>query len=179
MKRIPFYAMKEDILPVLETVEGNGPLQYVRTGNQLSPDFETFLRGHDLPRLGVADCGTGSGCESFLVTWTTVPVTVESIKGSSGVQRYVMDQLLNPDTIRFIPAGLWGEDIVLAGIVDTVSNSPVAQELMKRFNAAFKKQFKKIDMYRVGPQAFALFNAGKRLTDAAQSPREFDLRTAT
>jgi hypothetical protein len=90
-----------------------------------------------------------------------------------------MDQLLNPDTVRLIPAGLWGEDIVLAGMVDTVSDSPIAQELMKRFNSAFKIQFSKVKGYWVGPEALAFLNAGKRLTIAAQSPPEFDLTTAS
>lgn len=175
MKRIQFFATREDILLVLKVVESDGPLQYVRTGNQLNPDFETFLRGTDIPNLGVADQETGSVCKAFLVTKTTVPITVQSIKGSSGVQRYLMDQLLNPDTVGFTPAGMWGEDIVLQGVVGTASESAASQDLMKKFNSAFKESFTKMQGRFVGPQALALFNAGKRLTIAAQSPRDFDL----
>jgi hypothetical protein len=175
MKQIHFYALREDILLILEDIERDGLLQYVRTGNQLNPDFETFSYGRDLPRLGTADYATGNNCATFLVTRSTVPVTVESMKGASGVQRYLMDQLINPDTVTFTPAGLWGEDIVLAGRVATVSGSAISQELMKRFNAAFNKHFSKIKGYRVGPRARALFDAGKRLTASVQSPREFDL----
>jgi hypothetical protein len=175
MKRIPFFALKDDILSVLEAVERGGPLQYVRTGNQLRPDFETFLRGADIPNLGVANRETGSSCDSFLVTRTTVPIGIRSLKGANGLQRYLMDQLLNPDTVGLTPAGRWGEDIILEGIVGTASDSPASQELMRKFNSAFKKSFTKVQGRFVGPQALALFKAGKRLTQAAQSPPEFDL----
>lgn len=177
MKHIQFFAVREDLLLALEAVERDGPLQYVRTGNELSPDFETFLRGADIPNLGVADRETGSVCNSFLVARTTVPIGVRSIKGANGVQRYLMDQLFNLDTVTLTPAGTWGEDIILQGVVGTASDSVASQELMKRFNSAFKKSFTKVQGRFVGAQALALFNAGKRLTIAAQSPPEFNLTT--
>jgi len=177
MKRILFYAVSGDLLSVLEAVERDGPLQYIRTGNTTSNDFETFPRGADIPNLGRADCDTGSTCEAFLVTATSVPATVRRIEGINGGLRYCMDQLFNPDTVAFTPAGLWGDDVVLSGQVATASGSPISQELMKRFNSAFKQRFRKINAYRVGPEALTLFAAGKRLTCSAQSPREFDLKT--
>ncbi|MCE9547320.1 MAG: hypothetical protein K8T25_17750 [Planctomycetia bacterium] len=175
MKLIQFFATKEDMLLVLEAVERDGPLQYVRTGNQLNTDFETFLCGTDIPNLGIANRETGSVCSAFLVTKATVPIAIQSMKGASGVQRYLMDQLLNPDTVTLTPAGMWGEGIVLQGVVGTASDTAISRELMKRFNSAFKKSFSKIQGRFVGPQALVFFRAGKRLTIAAQSPREFDL----
>ena len=175
MKQIHFYALREDILPILEAVEQDGPLQYVRTGNELSPDFETFLRGRDISHLGVANRETGSVCETFLISETTVPLTIQAMKGARGVQRYLMDQLLNPDTVTFTPAGLWDQDVILSGRVATVSDSPIAQALMNRFHAAFRAQFSKVKAFWVGRTARALLDAGKRLTISAQSPQDFDL----
>jgi hypothetical protein len=175
MRHIQFFAVKQDILRVLQAVESDGSLQYVRTGNRLSPDFEKFLCGADIPGLGIADQETGGVCKSFLVTKTTVPITVRELKGDSGIQRYLMDQLLNPDTVTLTPAGLWSEDILLQGVVGTASDSAVSQGLMKKFNSGFKKSFTKVQWSFVGSEALVLLKAGKRLTDAAQSPPEFDL----
>jgi hypothetical protein len=177
-KRIHFFALKEDLLPVLDAVERGGPLKYVRMGNSLSRDFETFLHGAEIPDLGKASSPTASVCERFLVTEATVPVTVERFQGNNGIQRYCLDQLLNPDTVTFTPAGIWNEDVVLYGRVATVSDSAIAQALMKRFSSAFRSQFRKVKAFWVGRSARALLDAGKRLTIAEQSPREFDL-TAT
>lgn len=175
MKQIQFFALKEDLLPVLEAVERDGPLKYVRTGNCLSSDFEAFQRGADIPHLGKADSETGSTCESFLVTGRVVPVTVRPIKGVGSVKRYCMDQLINSDTVELTPAGLWGEDIVLNGRVATVSESLISQELMKIFNSAFRNHFSKVKAFFVGHKALVLLGAGKRLAISVQSPRDFDL----
>jgi hypothetical protein len=161
---------------VLEAVERDGPLQYICTGNRLSADFETFLRGGDIPNLGRADHDSASSCEQFLVTPVTLPITVETIDGSGGVRRYCVDQSLNPNTVDFTPAGTWGDDFVLSGRVATIWDSNIAQELMKRFYAAIRKRFTKVRAFWVGPEALALLHAGKRLTAATQCPPEFDLR---
>lgn len=175
MKQIPFFALKNDILPVLETVEREYPLKYVQMGNCMSPDFGQFLHGADISDLGKAGAESASGCESFLVTRREVPVNVRRIKGVGGIQRYCMDHLINPDSVEFTPAGVWNDDIVLNGRVATVSESAISQELMKRFNSAIRKHFTKIKAFWVGPKAFILLNTGKRLAAAAQSPRDFDL----
>jgi hypothetical protein len=179
MKQIYFFAMKADLLPVLEAVERDCPLQYVRTGNSLSREFETFLRGADIPNLGTADRDTGSVCETFLVTMRTVPIAVEAFKGVGGVQRYCVDQLLNQDTVGFTPAGMWGEDVLLPGRVATVSESAISQALMKRFNSAIRAQFGKVKAFWVGRHARALLDAGKRLAISAQSPCGFGLRNGS
>ena len=86
-----------------------------------------------------------------------------------------MDQLANPDTVTLTPGGVWTQDIVLYGRVATASDSKASQELMRRFACAIKKQFTKIRAFYVGPKARELLDKGKRLTIAAQSPRDFDL----
>jgi hypothetical protein len=176
MRQIHFFALKEDLLPVLEAFERAGPLKYVRMGQSPTPDYEGFTYGGDIPNLGKASTDSAASCESFLVTGRDMPVTVRPIK-VAGVERYAIDQLVNPYTITFTPGGIWGEDVVLNGRVATVSDSAQAQELMKRFNSAIKNHFSKVKAFLVGPKALVLLNAGKRLTAAAQSPREFDLTT--
>ena len=54
MKQIHFFALKDDLLPVLDDVERDGFLKYVRTGNCLSGDFDQYLHGADIPYLGKA-----------------------------------------------------------------------------------------------------------------------------
>jgi hypothetical protein len=86
-----------------------------------------------------------------------------------------VDQLRNPDSVTFTPAGIWDDDVILHGRVATASDSEASQALMRRFHVAIKKGFAKVKAFYVGPQAMELLKAGKRLTIAAQSPREFDL----
>lgn len=176
MKQIHFYAIKEDLTAVLEAVEQDSLLIYIRMGQFPTPEYETFAHGAEIPNLGKANTDSASSGQSFLITGRDTPIKVRPIK-VAGVERYAVDQLVNPDTITFAPGGIWGEDVVVNGRVATVSDSSQAQQLMKRFNSAFRKHFIKVKAFSVGPKAFDLLSAGKRLTASAQSPREFDLTT--
>ncbi|HOX07365.1 MAG TPA: hypothetical protein PK280_13260 [Planctomycetota bacterium] len=176
LRQIHFFALKEDILPVLEVVEAQGALKYVLTGNFTKPGLEVYSCGAELPDLGRPTSGSATGCASFLVTGSATPVNVRPIEASDGTTRYCVDQLINSDVVGFSSGGLWSEDIVLPGRVSTVWDSDASQGLMKRFKAALRKRFTRVQAFLVGPAALKLLDAGKRLTSGAQCPREYDLR---
>lgn len=75
-------------------------------------------------------------------------------------------------------AGLWRTGTLLPGIMDTMHDTPVAQQLMRWFLSALKQDgFVKIDLWWLGKEALEMLQAGKRLTETAeQSPPEFDHR---
>jgi hypothetical protein len=52
---------------------------------------------------------------------------------------------------------------------------PQSLALMNLFAPAFRKQFKKINAFWVGPHALRRLESGTRLTAAVRSPQEFDL----
>lgn len=180
MAYIQFFALKDDLLRVLEAVEHNGPLKYIRMGVYPQPKPEVFHRGADLPALGQATSETASTSQSFLVCEPEVPVRMRTVGLHSGGTNYHIDQLVNPDTLTFTPGGLWTEEILLCGRFATVSASlsGPAKRLMSRFRDQVKKHFVRVKAYHVGPNALRLLKAGKRLTVAEQSPHDFDLTLA-
>ncbi|WP_143748268.1 hypothetical protein [Mesorhizobium carmichaelinearum] len=151
MKQIHFFALKDDLLPILETVERDIPIKYILMGQFPKMEFETFSNRMQIPGLGRSATESASSGRSFLVTGQDVPIEVRPIKTTSGI-RYALDQLSNPDTVTLSPGGRWGEDVVLNGRVATASDTPPAQELMKIFNRAFRKQFSSIKAFYVGPR---------------------------
>ncbi|MCI0392742.1 MAG: hypothetical protein MOB07_28760 [Acidobacteria bacterium] len=175
MKQILFFALKDDLTSVIEVVEANIQIKYVQMGVFDTPETETFLSGFELPNLGKADSDSASTCMSYLVCRRDTPVNVRSFEDMDGVSRFFVDQLSNPDTVVFTPAGLWDDDTLLHGRVATLSESELSQEIMKVFGAAFRRKFTKLKAFFVGPKALTLLQSGKRLTISAQSPREFDL----
>jgi hypothetical protein len=175
MKQIYFYATKEDLFPVLKMVEQGKSLKYVRMGNFTKPELDIYMHGSEIPNFGKANSKAGSTCEAFLVCDHATNVNMRAFKGNGAIDRFCVDQLLNPDTVTFTPAGAWNEDILLDGRVATVSQSPTSQELMKLFQKAIKKHFTKIRAFYVGSEAHSMLKAGKRLAIGADSPREFDL----
>jgi hypothetical protein len=177
MSQILFFALREDLLPVLELVEGKEPVKYVLTGNfperKVARGVPTFDRGAAIPNLGKADHENGS--ETYFVHERDARLRFRRLRGVGGNRVIVGDQSREPDTVSFTPGGLWKRNIVLRGTISTISDSPVSRRLMRRFQAAMKKCFSRVYFYYVGPKALELLKSGARLTAAEQCPRERDL----
>ena len=175
MKQIRFFAVKDDLSRVLGAIEKNFEAQYVRVGVFSNSTMEIFETSADLPRIGEATNESAVNSDSFLIIQRTSTIQTRAVTLSNGIQNFCIDQLENPDTVVLTPAGMWGHDVVLYGTVGSASDSEFSVKLMKMLEREFKKFFQKINAFWVGPKAFALFESGKRLTIAVQSPKEFDL----
>jgi len=93
-----------------------------------------------------------------------------------GSTSYVVDQLINPDSVIITAVGVRTPDVLLHGRVATASNLPQSQELMKLFASAFRKRFRKVKAFWIGNHALVQLERGTRLTMAVDSPSEFDLK---
>jgi hypothetical protein len=197
-----FYATRDDLLEVMESVEHLTPLKYVRFGTVTKLPPESFDVAVNIPNLGKASHPSAVGCEKFLVcdprtaiqprqletltqgdsNRSTIaiagreyPIKKPCSSALAGLDRYAIDQLANPDTITFTPGGLWKDDVMLHGSFGTASNSPSSRKILSQFCRAVASQFTKVKAYYVGRQALAFLKDGKRLTIAEQSPSDFDL----
>lgn len=171
--QIHFFSTEEDITSLLAEVEHAGELFYhpmlvTNRGDAPPP----IAGGLNIPGLGTADRDTSIACLSYLVSCGGGAIHVRSIAGGG----YVIDQLVNPETIVLTPGGRWGTQTLLAGRIATVSGTPDAQRLMQRVSKVIRKRFKKIKAFYVGPCALEFLQHGGRLTMSASSPREFDLQ---
>jgi len=84
MSHILFFALKDDLLPVLEAVEHNVPLKYIRTGIYPQPTYDVVHRGVDLPSLGKATSESAATCQTFLVCESGITVNMRPAALDSG-----------------------------------------------------------------------------------------------
>jgi hypothetical protein len=175
IKRIVFYAAKDDLKPVFDEVEKNIELEYVKCGWLLSEEFECVSNGTKIPNLGLASGDQSAQCDSYLAYPMGAKLNPRAIVLRDGTQRWTLDQLDNPDTIEVTPAGIWKDNVVIYGQIATASDSVQSQQIMKKFRAAIKKNFEKIRAFPVGPNAAQMLDSGCRLTISAKSPPEYDL----
>ena len=181
MSQTRFFSTKDDLLPLLARVESRGDVKYVRTGRFLSTVVQVYAKGADIPNLGIASSESATNCESFIICDPKLKIEARAVDQSDGVRSFHVDQLHNQDTITFSPGGVWKNDILLYGWFASVSDSysQIARRLLQRFTYEVRKHFKHMGSCYVGPQAHEMLKAGKRLTIAEQSPREFDLPIPT
>jgi len=174
-KRIQFFALKSDILLVLSEMERKTSLHYVLTGHFPSMSLPKWMWGGELPDIGFADGDQHIQCSAYLVARSGTVIHARPIE-VLGVQQFSVDQLLNPDTVVFTPAGERKHNIIIAGSFTTLSDSRPAQSIMRLAVRTIKRHFTRINAFWVGPEALARFRTGTRLTYAEQSPPEYDLR---
>src|SRR5258708_40197396 len=117
MKRVHFFALRDDLLTMLEIIENGGRLKYVRSGQYpLGGVLNIFSAGREIPNLGRATNCNAIGSDTFVVSEPQVVITPRPIAVTEHV---AVDQLWNPDTVTFTPAGIYNEEIVLYGRVAT------------------------------------------------------------
>ncbi|BET12080.1 hypothetical protein THI4931_31220 [Pandoraea sputorum] len=168
------------MLAVADFVEKDFLLTYVLSHHGL------FVKGHgeapryqslsDIPMLGVAARRQTGGCERYIVVHRStqiVPVT-RTYEGES-VTEY--EQGNCPDGIELNAGGIWEDDVLISGLIQTWSDHTLAQQLMRKFLSAMRKIFKcKINEYWIGPEAYQFLSLGGRLTFNVDANSSFDLR---
>ena len=97
---------------------------------------------------------------------------------SVGGVRYEVSQQANPDSITFLPGGIFeNQRVLVCGHIGTASKSSESLGLYKPFTKSVTKDFARIGNYRVGPEAERLMDQGYRMvTIGIGSSREYDLR---
>jgi hypothetical protein len=178
MKRIHFFATPADIVPVLQRFAANAPIFFTEASAFPSPNRAAYGNIADIPNPGISTHETGRLSKPYLVSMKDTPLRVRTYVTNDGEKYWSLDNGFNEDTIVLRMAGLWPGDILLPGIVDTMHDTPVAQQLMKWFQSALKKEgFTKVDLFWLGKEALQMLRDGKRLPkNAVQSPPEYDLK---
>jgi len=175
-KRINIYALRQDLLDTLRQAESLVALKYVLMDSSQKPKQQVWYRAEDIPGLGECNGSQSNLCHSYLMTLKDLPIQARKIEQIDGTHRFAIDQLINPNSIIFIPGGKLNATIILAGTFGTASDSKISQGLMKQVSASVRKRFTKIHAYWVGPDALRQFRDGKRLTISEHSPAIYDLR---
>ncbi len=171
-KAIRFFATAADLRAAIEGLQQ--PLRYWKFGQFADSGAEWLSRAAEIPALGQASADSSVGCDAFLVTLEKTRIVPRRIERDDGSTVYAFDQLINPDSVVFTPAGSRGSDVV-AGSIETVSQTAIGRKLMREFESVVRKQFTKVKAFYVGPEALRLLEDGRRLTVSLQSPREYDL----
>lgn len=171
-----FYATAKDTVVVLSALESQKGLEYTQTGQFEASKPQTYRSYTKIPNLGLANHPTAVVNPSYLVSLRGTPIHARRIIQNTGEHRFAFDQQLNEDTVALWPGGRYGSDIILYGMIGTVSDTAVSTSLYKFMINALRERFDKVDEFFVGPEALQLGKAGFRLTEAASAPSEFDLK---
>jgi hypothetical protein len=172
-----FFATANDLIPGFRRFEQARAVQYVLTGHFDSPKPTVFTAGEALPELGRAPAGDASRVPAFLVLTRDAPVAFREIPQSSGGMVFAVDQLQNPDSTVFRAGGVEEESVLISGEIATTGVTLEALEVHRLMVRTVTKGFRRVRSFWLGPEAFAMFAAGARLTQSVSRSRLYDLPT--
>ena len=171
MERIQFYALKPDLISIIQKVELDLGVTYMHTFPLTQPQKQPFDSALNLPNLGLANADSSIGCDSYLIALMGYQFIPRVVQLKAGGSHCFYDQLSNEDTVVFRPAGLYVETgEVFYSELSTLSRDKNAQLIMRRFYKVIKKQFVKHDGVWLGAEVLNLLKSGGRLTAASQAP---------
>src|SRR5436309_4388226 len=175
MQRL-FFATADDLIPIFEAVERKHRLTYTLCGMFASDQVASASSGATISTLrSPAPHESAIACPQYLVSAAGHRVTIREVRQDRGGVVYAIDQLANNDSIVFQPGGLYPPNVLLNGRAGSVSDSQFSMQIYRAFTSAIGKAFRRVRAFYVGPQAYELWRQGHRLTQAVQSPAEYDL----
>src|ERR1700730_1137386 len=174
--QILFYATKQDLAPLLSSLEAQQNLQYTLTGMFDVNRLQTYFSYADIPDFGRVSHPNAIGNPTYLVSLRGTTLRIQEVPQDAGGICFGISQRLNDDTISLCSGGWYGSDVILYGSIGTISNSVASQNLYSFFAKSIRECFEKVQEFYVGPEALNRGKAGVRLTIGASSPTEFDLR---
>ena len=175
-RRRGFFATRANLLSLLEKVEAQRTLHYVRAGNHDSKSVEIIDNARSIEQLGIALVGDRNHVPSYLIVDAKTKVNTEIIQLRRGGVKYAVYQPKNPKSIAFNPGGEFGSDAIVAGDVGTVSRDTDSLALYMLISKQLRKDFVYINGYYVSNDAVEAMDSGIRLTANVRSPCEYDLQ---
>jgi hypothetical protein len=157
-----FYATARDLSGELSSLEAQKDLQYTLAGMFNSKELQTYSSYRDIPDLGRAFHRSAVANRRYLLSPKARAMRVEDVPQYSGGILFSVSLKLNEDSIVFSPGGRYRVDVMLYGMVGTLSPPPTAaaKSLYTFVAKAFRRNFHKVREYFVGPEARDLTASG-------------------
>jgi hypothetical protein len=173
------YAVHDDALRLLQSLESRGPLQYVLTGVFDSTATPVYHSAEAIPGLGTASWHHTTACEEYMVFRGRVRVVRRKVEQSAGGYLYFVDTWKNPHCILFTCGGVYQDRCVITGSIETGAMEGERANLFRQFDREIRKQFVRVEApgrpVFIGPGALELLRQGYRFTDSLGTEPDMDV----
>jgi hypothetical protein len=180
MGAVEFFSTRTDSLNLLRRLESIQPMTYVLVGVFESKDSPVYRSCTDIPSLGYVTRADRGASDRYMVYDRPVEVVCREVVREDGGINYFVDPWKNPPCVLFTAGGLYKEQCMIAGLLETAATAPAAVALFKSFAKAIQQEFTRVrdknwDCY-VGREARELLATGLRFTVRLGRSTKLDLR---
>lgn len=177
-KHAIFFAISDDLHSVLRDLESDFQIQYVLMGSFENREVAKYDSFGEIEHLGFTDYGDWAGLDHrYMIISRGAPVMVREVSQRKGGVRFLIDPLLNPNSLELTTKGIFTKKphVIIAGRIAIVSGDQFANSVYRSLSSKIRKAFRKIGVSYVGPKAEEKLRDGWRLVQIESSPREYDL----
>lgn len=175
-KQLLFYATTVELIDGLKKLENKINIKYVVIASKDSPDPQIYNSYVEIPNLGISE--EGYECDvSYLIMEKITKLNIKEVPQRRGGIKYIIDGHNNPDSIYFIPCGVFQDKCIAYGTIKGVDEKREKSKLL--FDTITKEMFKgykKIKSFKVSKGALKLYHQGVRLTPNIDAETTLDLK---
>ncbi len=175
-KQILFFADVADMQSIIEEMEAAGSNHYFLAGlfdDETPKKYDSLL---ETPGWGYVANGDWNHNPSYIILPRSEDVKLRVVPQKKGGIKYAVDQLQNPISCVIRPCGIFADNILVGGLMGSISSSDFSTTLIKAFGSLVKAKFKVIGQFYVGDGAKAKLHGGWRLVTNSRSPLAYDLK---
>lgn len=172
-----FFAILEDISPILKSIEESNNYQYYKMGIFPKNEIIKYYSIFDVPNLGVTYSGDWNRIDSYLMLPIEKEINLREIELRTGEIKYAIDQMINISSMEVKIGGVFTdkENVIVAGRISIISDNDFSNSIYKLFSNKIKKEFKKAGTFYIGKGAEANLSLGWRLVTMEKMSTDFDL----
>jgi hypothetical protein len=172
-----FFALFDDIEPILKKMEATHDLRYYEMGMFDSNVAISYHSIFEIPDIGFVNNGDWSYDRRLLILSATSTLEIRGVPQRKGGIKYVIDPLSNPVHVALQLGGIYtGEPgVLVAGDVSTLATDSFSLEVYKSVSLGIKKSFIKKQGIYVGKEAAERLRSGWRLVFDEGRDKAYDL----
>ena len=174
-KQILFFTAKEDIEPIIKSIEATHQIVYYEMGMFESRHSISYNSISEIENFGSPKYGDWNKDLRLMMLPKNISLNVREVAQKRGSLKYAIDPLENQLSICFQFGGIYQDGILLGGSCGTSFINDFSLQIFNDFSLKIKKKFKKIGTFYVGEIAEQKLKDGWRLVTNEKSPKEYDL----
>jgi hypothetical protein len=163
VKRINFFATKEDMVDLIMSVTYSGRLGVVTA--QLLPEncFEVS-----------ADFSIVRPGDVYLIVPLDFDISARNVVQKDGGTKYAVDGVANPFAVSLNFGGVFEDGKILVSSLSSIGDNVYSANIYSLIEKAMRKKWKKAKMFFVSPKSEECLKDGWRLVSTKKSPPEYD-----
>lgn len=167
-----FYIKKIELSNILDELNRNFKIVYVKTGLFDTPEIEPLESPITPSYLNQNINGDWVHNDRFLILPKDSKLVVREIEQKKGGIKYAVDGFKNPESLLIVLGGEYDKDTIIAGEINANIQSDFTNEVLHSFKDKLKSMTKKIKGWYVSNN----LEGHTRLTTNVKSPAAYNLK---